>query len=73
MSRENNEAGMVGLVIGVIIGAIISLALVTGNNRDWKNEAVRLGHAEWTIDSQGIASWQWIEHCVSPEISIEEN
>ncbi len=55
---ENQVRGifLIGVVIGLFIGALIMGVLVS---RGWHNEAVEKGKAEYYLDEDYSRQWRW--------------
>lgn len=51
---------MLGIVIGGIMNGVIT-AITEGENTvgNLRKQAIERGHAEYVVDSDGKATWQW--------------
>lgn len=56
----NNYGGAIFLV-GLIMGMLLGVFLTECVHRDWKNTAIKLGHAQYAVYENGKTEFCWKE------------
>ncbi len=54
---KNNDG--IGLVFAFLIGALVVLFMLDNKIDTLREEAVKLGFAEWVVDVSGETEWRW--------------
>ena len=54
---RNNEG--IGLVFALLIGALVVLFILDNKLDTLREEAVKRGFAEWSVDASGETEWRW--------------
>jgi hypothetical protein len=63
MSEDKSDNAVWIMVIFGFVGTLAVQSyyalVLEGRLRTFRNDAVQRGYAEWVVDEEGEASWQW--------------
>ncbi len=57
----DEDVGLFFGMLAVILALIIGVCWAFGLNDNLRTEAVKRGHAEWSVTPEGKTTWQWKE------------
>lgn len=72
MSNQETETDWSWAFVHIAVFiAGIAIAMIGTNgatSRNWMTEAVKKGHARWTVTADGAVGWEWLNKCADQDV-----